>query len=143
LFQLINTLREGASAFVNDILNIILYDMLVVEPRKTSLKPGVKPHDKSSSDGKRRITCPKLAKKLNIMVWKGRDNDDYFTKPGMGSSGTTPKTVPQTVTIPESAIELVKRRSMTRSFSIEKNKENDAKGEQQPRTSTIHEVASR
>ncbi|KAK3342156.1 hypothetical protein B0T25DRAFT_359992 [Lasiosphaeria hispida] len=139
--KLINTLRKGTSAFIHDILDIILYDMLVVEPRKTSLKPGAKSHDKSSG-GKLRIECIMLAKKLNVILWKGKNNHDYFTKPGPGSADAITKP-PQTVTINESATELVKRRSMTRSFSIEKNKEEATKHEQQPRPSTLREVPSK
>ena len=117
-------------------LNIILYDMLVVEPRKTSLKPGPKGTESlplATSDGKLRITCINLAQKLQPMAQK---NDSYFTKPGPTAPEII-KPLPQTLTIHESAFELVKRRSMTRSFSIEKNKQGGSKDEQQHRKGTV------
>lgn len=134
--KLIHTLRKGASPFVKEILHIILYDMLVVEPRKTSLKPGPKGLESlplATSGGERRITCIKLAQKLQPMT---QEDDSYFTKPGPTAAEIiTPP--PQTLTIHESAVELVKRRSMTRSFSIEKNKQGGTKDEQQQRKGSM------
>jgi len=110
--QLIGTLRIGSSVFINDILDIILYDMLVIERKKTTLGgSGAKGHDKEPSDDKARIDCFRLAKKLDIIVWKGQ-NDGYFTKPASGSLPDPILETPQTVDIPESATELVKRRLM-------------------------------
>ncbi|KAK0648506.1 kinase-like domain-containing protein, partial [Cercophora newfieldiana] len=135
--ELILNMRKGASPFVIDILNVILYDMLVVEPKKTSLKPGQKEPDNlplATSDGKRqRITCIELAKKLEPMA---KHNDSYFTNPSSRARESIRRS-PQTLTVHESAGELVKRRSMTRSFSIENTKEEDTKHDKQRRMTAI------
>ncbi|KAK0610883.1 hypothetical protein B0T14DRAFT_607078 [Immersiella caudata] len=124
--KLITTLKKGASKFVKEILDIILYDMLVVEARKSSLMPGVKVPKTSEpvgSDGKFRINCFELAKKLDDICKK--NTNEYFTKPG-SRLPETPAKLPRAFTINESAGRLVDlKRSLPRSFSLEKHRRRD------------------
>ncbi|KAG7290344.1 hypothetical protein NEMBOFW57_000344 [Staphylotrichum longicolle] len=81
VIELINTIQKApaCSAFVDDILHIISNKMLVVEPRKTSLKQ--RQHDVGM--GKRRISCLdlhnwfKVEMRIPARLETDRD-DDYF-----------------------------------------------------------------
>lgn len=137
------TLSSESSDFVREMLEIILQDMLVIqEPR-----PGGPPKEETEpvvrKKTKKRIESKALAKRLEIIMWKGED-DEYFAK----SNPPSPDPVirgPQTVTITESAGQIVqrRRRSMTRTFPSERRRGEPGVGQDhQHRSSTIHEISS-
>jgi len=140
VLQLVKTLKKSpeSSAFVNDMLDIILYEMLVVEPRAP--KAIVNNPNKTSPSNKR-IECLNLVSKLKVMVWNGRE-DDYLTKPGPATPDSVPKD-PQAVTIPESATALANsRRSITKTFPLDRSKAERLRNGRTDRASTIHEIPS-
>jgi len=108
--RLIKRLRKGASQFIVDILDIILDDMLVVEPKKSSDPVQVRTsvNTPASQTPKLRITCFDLAEKLKGMQHR---EQGYFTKPG--AKDKTTKTT-QAFTIHEPAGTLLQRRYTTR-----------------------------
>ncbi|KAK0715323.1 kinase-like domain-containing protein [Lasiosphaeris hirsuta] len=129
-----------SSEFVHDMLNIILYDMLVIqEPKRQD--GGVKSEDLEPPPDKERIDSLALANKLKVIIWKGRD-DEYFTKPFSTPQGLITKD-PKALTIPKSATELAKmRRSMTKTFPQDRKRGDSPRQDQQHRASTIHEISS-
>jgi len=91
--------------------------MLVIEPQEIPVgsagavrePPGVQT----------RIDCLGLAKKLRVIVWKGQQNEDYFSKPASGPPHDPIFKKSQMVNIPKSATELVKKQSMVSSPTTE------------------------
>lgn len=113
--------------------------MLVIqEPRIPHGEPTV---EEEAIPQSKRISSLNLKNKLNVMVWKGKENDAYFTKPRPTSPNLNKD--PQAIIIPESATELAqRRRSMTRTFPPARNKGEGHGHNQQARASTIHELPS-
>lgn len=113
--------------------------MLIVEQK--SPRQGTRSRDAGSSNNKQRIDCLRLAAKLKAVLGKG-SKDDYFTKISSKTPDRTVKAA-SSVTIPESAKEIVRRRrSMTRTFPSDKVKTEGPKETQHQRSFTIHEFAS-
>ena len=140
MIQMINRLQDdpNGSDFVDDILRIILNDMLVVEPRKTSMaaqqQQGVKigSGTKGQAARKRRITCIRLVEKLAEQKWDER-KDEYFTTRSPGRPRPISGGPPQVITIPARELETSRRASIPRPLSIgeRKPKGDSSKHEQQ------------
>lgn len=98
-------------------LDIILFDMLVVEPRK-SASDTIKQISKPKAEAKMRINAFKLAGKLRIIQQK---EDAYFSGHGTKVSEKAIKQ-PQTLTLKGPA-ELIKNRSKMMSKTSSNGKE--------------------
>ena len=115
LFQLVKALKQSpkSSAFVHEMLDIILYDMLVIQdPRIPHMEPTT---EDDALPPRKRINSFDLKNKLSVMLWKGKE-DDYFAEPHPASPNIVNRD-PQAIIIPESATRLAQwRRLMARSF---------------------------
>ncbi|KAK0648503.1 kinase-like domain-containing protein [Cercophora newfieldiana] len=139
--ELIVSLKKSpkSSAFVNDVLDIILDHMLVVEPKSGTEVAKSKEHPRKES---KRIDCMALAAKLSHMAMN-ETNDEYFTEP----KGKPPNSVeidPQAITIKKSTTELrVQRRwSMSRTFPPASGRGGIPRPDEQRRASTLPKVST-
>jgi len=113
LFQLVKALKQSpkSSAFVHEMLDIILYDMLVIQDPGMETKT-----EDDASPPRKRINSLDLENKISVMLWKGTKGDDYFAERGPASPNMVNRD-PQAIIIPESATRLAQRRRlMARSF---------------------------
>lgn len=142
LFQLVKALKQSpkSSTFVHEMLDIILYDMLVIQdPRTPHMEPTT---EDDASPTSNRINSFDLKKKLSVMVWKGKEDDDYFAKPRPASPNMVNRD-PQAIIIPESATRIAQRRRwMTQTFPPARQHGDVHGQDQHARASTIHELPS-
>ncbi|KAK0717734.1 kinase-like domain-containing protein [Lasiosphaeria miniovina] len=97
------------SDFIRDFLQLILYEMLVIEDVKGSIPV------KTTTTGNKRIDSFKLTSRLTAILGKGDSNSEYFVKSSPRSQRPDGK-LPRAVTLPQTAKSLiqVKRQSMGR-----------------------------